>query len=82
MLPYLAPAVVASQIWPLHGKQGQRLGKHKPLALTHRRRARCSMVAVSVVLGLALEAFPLEAAEASPAMVLPMAATKTSVAAS
>ncbi len=64
---------VAAQTWPLHGKQSQRLRKHKPLALSHRRRARSSMVAVSVVLESALEAFPLEAVEASPAMALPPA---------
>ena len=70
---HLALAVAASQIWPPHCKQGQRLRKHKPLALSHRRRARSSMVAVSVVLESALEAFPLEAVEASPATALPPA---------
>ena len=70
---HLALAVAASQIWPLRCRQGQRLRKHKPLALSHRRRARSSMVAVSVVLESALEAFPLEAVEAFPTTALPPA---------
>ena len=67
---HLALAVAALQIWSLHCMQGQRLRKRKPLALSHRRRARSSMVAVSVVLESALGAFPLEAVEASPATAL------------
>ncbi len=69
---HLALAVAASQIWPLHCMQGQRLHKHKTLALSRRRRARFATVVVSVVLESAPEAL-LEAVEASLAMALPPA---------
>ncbi len=78
----LAPllVVLASRISPRRHKQGQQLRKRKPLALSHRRRARFATVEVPVVHESAQEAL-LEAVEASLAVALPpaKAASESSV---